>query len=161
MLLQWRIWLYCCYRSKAVPCVLMEDVLLVRFVQQCWLVFVWGSLWEGSLGSVQVHCSQHTPRLLGHCLHFMTCLSFLFWLRDRRCWPAGQETSLSVGFGNGLIEVFVWCHTLDNFESVWVFRGKIHVIWMFQKSRLGCTFIIFVEVSPWAFQPICGSRPLP
>lgn len=34
------------------------------------------------------------------------------------CWLGGQEANLSVGFGNGLIEVFVWCHTLDGFESV-------------------------------------------
>lgn len=61
------------------------------------------------------------------------------WLRDRRCWPGGQETSVSAGFGNGLIEVFVWCHTLDGFDSVRVFRGKIHVICMFQKkNKLGC-----------------------
>lgn len=95
------------------------------------------------LAQSSAECSQHTPRLLGHCLHFMACLSFTLWLCDRRCWPGGQETSPSGGFGNSLIEVPGVTHGVA--LKGWEFSEEKYITCVLQTSRLACTFLILVE----------------
>lgn len=126
----------------------------------CWAVllgFVWGSLWFSWLRAGAVLSTQGTHPALG-ALPPLYGLSFtlLAWWQEVLAWWTGNQSPCRLWerFDTGV-------YLVSHFGCLWKHFQRKNTCHLFQKSGLGCAFIIFAEVSPWGFQPVYGTCPLP